>query len=128
VSTKNVGTKQTPEINTVPANTLTAMLALADNPTLNTDLLYDVSEASSAFSPALSATPTNFTIRLNPLSKWQIEDNCPMHGLSLDAPPRFEVIACIAERGSTGLQRRHQKSFLLATRGKVVTLQTISHL
>ena len=50
-----------------------------------------------------------------------------MHGLSLDAPPRFEVIACIAGRGFK-VRREDMKKLLLATRGKVFTLQTISHL
>jgi hypothetical protein len=41
--------------------------------------------------------------------------------------PRYEVIACIAGRGFK--QRREDiKKLLVATRGKVFTLQTISQL
>jgi hypothetical protein len=48
-------------------------------------------------------------------------------GLALDAPPRFEVIACIAGRGFK-VRREDMKKLILATRGKVFTLQTISQL
>ena len=47
-----------------------------------------------------------------------------------DAPggqPRFEVIACIAGRGF-GVRREDMKKLLLATRGKVFTLQTLDQL
>jgi hypothetical protein len=50
-----------------------------------------------------------------------------MHGLPLEAPPHFEVIACIAGRGFK-VRREDMKKLLIATRGKVFTLQTISHL
>jgi hypothetical protein len=50
-----------------------------------------------------------------------------MQGLSLDAPPRFEVVACIAGRGFK-VRREDMKKLIFATRGKVFTLQTISHL
>lgn len=41
--------------------------------------------------------------------------------------PRFEVIACIAGRGF-GVRREDMKKLLLATRGKVFTLQTLDQL
>ena len=41
--------------------------------------------------------------------------------------PRFEVIACIAGRGF-GVRREDMKTLLLATRGKVFTLQNLSEL
>ena len=41
--------------------------------------------------------------------------------------PRFEVIACIAGRGF-GVRREDMKQLLLATRGKVFTLQTLDQL
>jgi len=41
--------------------------------------------------------------------------------------PRFEVIACIAGRGF-GVRREDMKKLLLATRGKVFTLQNMSQL
>jgi hypothetical protein len=50
-----------------------------------------------------------------------------MNGLPRDAPPRFEVIACIAGRGFK-VRREDMKKLIVATRGKVFTLQTISHL
>jgi hypothetical protein len=50
-----------------------------------------------------------------------------MHGLALDAAPHYEVIACIAGRGFK-VRREDMKKLLIATRGKVFTLQTISHL
>lgn len=43
-------------------------------------------------------------------------------GLQPDEPPRFEVIACIAGRGFRE-RREDMKKLLLATRGKVFTLQ-----
>jgi len=42
-------------------------------------------------------------------------------------PPRFEVVACIAGRGF-GVRREDMKKLLLATRGKVFTLQNMSRL
>jgi hypothetical protein len=41
--------------------------------------------------------------------------------------PRFEVVACIGGRGF-GMRREDMKKMLLATRGKVFTLKTLSHL
>lgn len=41
--------------------------------------------------------------------------------------PRFAVIACIAGRGF-GVRREDMKKLLLATRGKVFTLQTLDQL
>ena len=41
--------------------------------------------------------------------------------------PRFEVVACIAERGF-GVRREDMKKLLLATRGKVFTLQNMRQL
>ena len=42
-------------------------------------------------------------------------------------PPRFEVVACIAGRGF-GVRREDMKKLLLATRGKVFTLQNVHQL
>ncbi len=50
-----------------------------------------------------------------------------MQGRSHADPPRFEVVACIAGRGF-GVRREDMKKLLLATRGKVFTLQNISRL
>ena len=41
--------------------------------------------------------------------------------------PRFEVVACIAGRGF-GVRREDMKKLLLATRGKVFTLQNVDQL
>lgn len=43
------------------------------------------------------------------------------------APPRFEVVACIAGRGFR-IRREDMKKLLLATRGKVFTTQNIDRL
>jgi hypothetical protein len=50
-----------------------------------------------------------------------------MQGRVPTDPPRFEVIACIAGRGF-GVRREDMKKLLLATRGKVFTLQNMSRL
>lgn len=50
-----------------------------------------------------------------------------MQGVSPGAPPRFEVIACIAGRGFK-VRREDMKKLILATRGKVFTLQTLARL
>lgn len=44
-----------------------------------------------------------------------------------EGQPRFEVIACIAGRGF-GQRREDMRKMLLATRGKVSTLKTLTHL
>ena len=44
-----------------------------------------------------------------------------------DGEPKFEVIACIAGRGF-GVRREDMKKLLLATRGKVFTLQNLPQL
>ena len=41
--------------------------------------------------------------------------------------PKFEVVACIAGRGF-GVRREDMKKLLIATRGKVFTLQNIQQL
>ena len=41
--------------------------------------------------------------------------------------PKFEVVACIAGRGF-GVRREDMKKLLLATRGKVFTLQNMHQL
>ena len=41
--------------------------------------------------------------------------------------PKYEVIACIAGRGF-GVRREDMKKMLLATRGKVFTLQNLDQL
>jgi len=48
-------------------------------------------------------------------------------GLQADEPPRFEVVACIAGRGFK-VRREDMKKLILATRGKVFTLQTLAQL
>jgi hypothetical protein len=48
-------------------------------------------------------------------------------GLPPDVLPRFEVVACIAGRGFK-VRREDMKKLILATRGKVFTLQTIAQL
>lgn len=50
-----------------------------------------------------------------------------MEGRGFDDPPKFEVIACIAGRGFK-VRREDMKKLLLATRGKVFTLQNVEHL
>lgn len=50
-----------------------------------------------------------------------------MQGRATSDSPRFEVVACIAGRGF-GVRREDMKKLLLATRGKVFTLQNISRL
>jgi hypothetical protein len=50
-----------------------------------------------------------------------------MQGRAPTDPPRFEVIACIAGRGF-GVRREDMKKLLLATRGKVFTLQNMPRL
>ncbi len=50
-----------------------------------------------------------------------------MQGLAPPDPPRFEVVACIAGRGF-GVRREDMKKLLLATRGKVFTLQNLPSL
>lgn len=47
-----------------------------------------------------------------------------MQSVSAGQPPRFEVIACIAGRGFK-VRREDMKKLLIATRGKVFTLETI---
>lgn len=50
-----------------------------------------------------------------------------MQGRQLHEPPRFEVIACIAGRGFK-VRREDMKKLLLATRGKVFTLENLDRL
>ena len=50
-----------------------------------------------------------------------------MEGLGIEDPPKFEVVACIAGRGFK-VRREDMKKLLLATRGKVFTLQNLEHL
>lgn len=50
-----------------------------------------------------------------------------MQGRGLHHPPRFEVIACIAGRGFK-VRREDMKKLLLATRGKVFTLENLNKL
>jgi len=50
-----------------------------------------------------------------------------MAGRGADEPPKFEVIACIAGRGFK-VRREDMKKLLLATRGKVFTLQNVDNL
>lgn len=56
----------TPGNSTAPADTITALLYLANNPTLNTSLLYNLITPSAAFQPNLSTTPMDFRITLTP--------------------------------------------------------------
>ena len=50
-----------------------------------------------------------------------------MLGRGQDEPPRFEVIACIAGRGFK-VRREDMKKLLLATGGKVFTLENLNRL
>jgi hypothetical protein len=50
-----------------------------------------------------------------------------LEGVKRGKPPRFEVIACIAGRGFK-VRREDMKKLLLATRGKVFTLENLNHL
>jgi hypothetical protein len=50
-----------------------------------------------------------------------------MRDLTPGQPPRFQVVACIAGRGFN-VRREDMKKLLLATHGKVFTLQNLSHL
>jgi hypothetical protein len=50
-----------------------------------------------------------------------------MQGRNPQEPPRFEVVACIAGRGFK-VRREDMKKLLLATRGKVFTLQNLPQL
>lgn len=50
-----------------------------------------------------------------------------MQGVIAGQPPRFEVIACIAGRGFK-VRREDMKKLIIATRGKVFTLETIKQL
>jgi hypothetical protein len=50
-----------------------------------------------------------------------------MQGRHRNEPPRFEVIACIAGRGFK-VRREDMKKLLLATRGKVFTLENLNRL
>jgi hypothetical protein len=50
-----------------------------------------------------------------------------MKGKLADEEPHFEVIACIAGRGFK-VRREDMKKLLIATRGKVLTLETITQI
>src|SRR5262245_49975718 len=50
-----------------------------------------------------------------------------MQGRGPNEPPQFEVIACIAGRGFK-VRREDMKKLLLATRGKVFTLENLGRL
>src|SRR5579863_2838813 len=50
-----------------------------------------------------------------------------MEGRQGDQEPKFEVVACIAGRGFK-VRREDMKKLLLATRGKVFTLQNVENL
>ena len=50
-----------------------------------------------------------------------------LKGVKAGKPPRFEVVACIAGRGFK-VRREDMKKLLLATRGKVFTLETLNSL
>lgn len=50
-----------------------------------------------------------------------------MQGRRPNEPPQFEVIACIAGRGFK-VRREDMKKLLLATRGKVFTLENLNRL
>ncbi|MGH7091011.1 MAG: hypothetical protein ACREFQ_19095 [Stellaceae bacterium] len=50
-----------------------------------------------------------------------------MEGRSAADPPKFQVVACIGGRGFK-VRREDMKKLLLATRGKVFTLQNLGRL
>jgi hypothetical protein len=49
-----------------PANTVSALLNLANNPTLNTDALYTAMAPGAPFQPVLTGIPPSFQVRLIP--------------------------------------------------------------
>jgi hypothetical protein len=53
----------TPGNSVPPTDTITSLLYLANNPTLNTALLYALVPATAPFQPSLSSTPPDFRIR-----------------------------------------------------------------
>lgn len=59
--------------------------------------------------------------RVQHLQTLSLRDRTPEQG------PRYEVVACIAGRGFKQ-RREDMKKLLVATRGKVFTLQTVSHI
>lgn len=50
-----------------------------------------------------------------------------VEGLGIEDPPKIKVVACIAGRGFK-VRREDMKKLVLATRGKVFTLQNLEHL
>jgi hypothetical protein len=56
-----------------------------------------------------------------------ISQMVPSPHRSVNDAPKFEVVACIAGRGFK-VRREDMKKLLLATRGKVFTLQNGEHL
>jgi hypothetical protein len=63
----------------------------------------------------------------NKVTRVQHLGELSIQGLLPDDPPRFEVVACIAGRGFK-VRREDMKKLILSTRGKVLTLQTLSHI
>ena len=58
----------TPGNSTPPTNTIASLLYLANNPTLNTALLYALAPASAPFQPSLNSAPSDFRILSIPSS------------------------------------------------------------
>jgi hypothetical protein len=61
------------------------------------------------------------------ISRLQHLAELSMHGVKAGGNPRFEVVACIAGRGFR-VRREDMKKLILATRGKVFTLQHLDRL
>jgi hypothetical protein len=56
----------TPTNSSAPTNTVSALLSLANNPTLNTAALYNLIPAVAPFQPQLTMAPPDFQVRLVP--------------------------------------------------------------
>jgi len=62
----NFFTVTQPPTGVAATNTATALLLLANNPSLNTPLLFGLAPASAPFQPQLTVAPANFAIQLTP--------------------------------------------------------------
>ena len=63
----------TPGNSAAPTNTVSSLLYLANNPTLNTALLYSLAPAIAPFQPSLTSTPPDFRITAVPSSPMSLQ-------------------------------------------------------